>query len=84
MAELISRRTKKIVVSEVNRPPDTRAKSVASAVELLRAHVPLGDVDMDEHAGVASVTVPEDVDLADLKNHLGDNFHVVLSQKLQF
>jgi hypothetical protein len=30
------------------------------------------------------MTVPEDVDLADLKELLGDDFHVVLSQKLQF
>jgi hypothetical protein len=84
MAELESRRTKDIVVSEAKRPPDTRAKSVAAAVELVRARVPLSEVDVDEHAGVASMTVPEDVDLADLKELLGDDFHVVLSQKLQF
>jgi len=84
MAELVSRNTKNIVVTEANRPRVRTDSKIAAAVNRLRAKVSISDLDLDENAGVATMSVPDHVNLDDVQNLVGADFVISLNQKLQY
>jgi hypothetical protein len=85
MADLVSRNTKDIIITETNRPHAPTASTVAAAVNRLCTVVPASDVNLDENAGVATMSVPDDVDLADLQKVVGTDVIISLNQdKLRY